>query len=246
MLIDSHCHIHEANYPLNKDEVLKRAFDADVRKIICVGSSNENSKEAVEFAEKHANVFASAGVHPHNAISGCKDIQKYLGKIIAIGEIGLDYYYNNSPRDVQIKVLEEQLDLALKNNLPIIFHVREAYDDFWPVLNNFRGIRGVIHCFTDTEKNAEKALSEGFYLGVNGISTFTKDPLQQELYKNIPLNRLLLETDAPYLTPAPIRGRINEPAYVRCIAEFNAERRGISLDAIAKTTTKNVEKLFSI
>ena len=250
MLVDTHCHIHEADYPLNAEEVLSRAHAERVEKFICVGTSEESSREAVEFAALHNGVFASVGVHPHESKDGCGEVERLLGlektKIVAVGEIGLDYFYTHSPREIQIKALEAQIDAAQRHDLPIIFHVREAFDDFWPVFDNFHGIRGELHSFTDSTKNMEEGLKRGLFIGVNGISTFTKDLVQQQMFASIPLDRILLETDAPFLTPAPLRGKVNEPAFVRHVAAFHAEKRGISLDELAAVTTANAERLFVI
>ncbi len=300
MLIDTHCHIHDVDYSLDAEEVLLRAHEAGVMKVVCVGTDELNSELAVEFAKKHEGVYATVGVHPHEI----KDVFDYsaldrlvesdsflivrpvdsiysengfaLGinrapapintraadvflnkqnrqgstvddrKIIAIGEIGLDYFYDHSPRDKQIEALEIQIDLALKYDLPIVFHVRDAYDDFWSVLDNFKNVRGELHCFSDTMANAEEGLKCGLYISVNGMSTFTKNEAQKEMFASIPLNKLLLETDAPYLTPTPFRGKVNEPAFVRNVAEHHAMIRGISVDAVADATTTNACKLFCI
>ena len=252
MLVDTHCHIHESDYPLDIAEVLMHARESGVEKLICVGTDQESSRLAVKFAATHENTYSSVGVHPHEAKDGWGDILEYRSwkmedsAPIAIGEIGLDYFYSHSPRDVQIQALEAQIDLALKNNLPIIFHVRDAFDDFWPILDNFSGIKGVLHSFTDNQANLEKGLERGLYVGVNGISTFTKDVSQQAMFDSIPLDKLLLETDAPFLTPVPLRGKVNEPAFVRNVAEFHATKRGISLDEISATTTANAFALFAL
>lgn len=277
MLVDTHCHIHEADYELAIADVLQRAHDNGVNQLLCVGTSIDSSRRAIDFAKEHLEAFATVGVHPHDTKDGWEKIGDLLAdgiwkiedgakganshipnsnsKIVAIGEIGLDYYYNHSPRDVQIKALEWQIDLALRNDLPIIFHVREAssaekresaYNDFWSIFDNFKGIRGELHSFTDNEANLTKGLERGLFIGVNGISTFTKDAAQKELFASIPLDKLLLETDAPFLTPVPHRGKVNEPAYVKSIAESQAVLRGISFDAIAKSTTANAHSLFSL
>lgn len=175
-----------------------------------------------------------------------ENISQILPSIIGIGEIGLDYYYDHSPRQAQIAALEAQIQLALDYNLPISFHVRDAFDDFWPIFDNFHGIRGVMHSFTDIQSNLDKGFERGLYVGVNGISTFTKDQAQQELYAHIPLQKLLLETDAPFLTPAPFRGKVNSSAYVERVAEHMAHIRGVSLDEVADATTANAKELFGI
>jgi TatD DNase family protein len=250
MLTDTHCHIHEASYPLSPEETLRRAHDAGVKKLICVGTNEQSSREALAFAGVHENVFASIGVHPHDTKDGWNDIaslaEKQNKKLVAVGEIGLDYFYTHSPRTMQIQALEEQIEVARRHDLPIIFHVREAFDDFWPIFDNFHGIRGELHSFTDSSANLEEALTRGLYVGVNGISTFTKDVAQREMFASIPLNKLLLETDAPFLTPAPLRGKVNEPAYVMSIAEHHARIRGLSLDEIAAATSTNADALFAL
>jgi TatD DNase family protein len=147
---------------------------------------------------------------------------------------------------VQIKALEAQTDLALRHDLPVIFHVREAFEDFWPIFDNFKGVRGELHSFTDSAVNLEQGLKRGLFVGVNGISTFTKVEEQRAIFASIPLDRLLLETDAPFLTPAPFRGKVNEPAFVRQIAEFHAKLRGCTIDQIADATTMNTQTLFHL
>lgn len=248
MLIDTHCHIHEADYPLDREEVIDRAHAAGVDTMICVGTSEKSSEEAVTFAAKHDGIFASIGVHPHDTKDGYGHIaelaREHGANLLAVGEIGLDYFYAHSPREVQVKALETQIQLALDHDLPIIFHVREAFNDFWPIFDNFHGIRGELHSFTDTTETLETALGKGLYIGVNGISTFARD--KQDMFAAIPLDKMLLETDAPFLTPVPFRGTVNEPAFVRNIAEFHAEKRGCSLDEIAAATTTNARALFAL
>jgi TatD DNase family protein len=248
MLVDTHCHIHEP-YDLPVDEVLRDAHEQDVTQMICVGTSETSSKQAIEFAAKHEEAFVAIGVHPHDTKDGYSAIATLAGtseKIVAVGEIGLDYFYTHSPRETQIAALKEQIEVALKHDLPIIFHVREAFDDFWPIFDSYEGIRGVLHSFTDSQENMEKAIAKGLYIGVNGISTFTKDEAQKAMFDAIPLDKILFETDAPFLTPAPYRGKINQPAYVRIVAEFHATRRGISLEEIAKASTQNARALFQL
>lgn len=249
MFIDTHCHIHEVDFPLPISEVLVRAKEAGIGKLICVGTGEPSSKAAIAFAEAHENTWASVGVHPHDTKDGYSGIAKLAGssdRVVAVGEIGLDYFYTHSPKELQIQALKDQIEVALAHDLPIIFHVREAFDDFWSIFDAYPGIRGELHSFTDSKENLDKALSKGLYIGVNGISTFTKNDAQKAMFDSIPLDHLLLETDAPFLTPAPFRGKVNEPAFVRNVAEYHANRRGISLQEIADATTANAEKLFAI
>lgn len=248
MLVDTHCHIHESDYPLDIDQTLARAHEAAVETVLCVGTTIDSSRQAVSFARDHQQAYATIGVHPHDVKDGYRDIESLVGspKLVAVGEVGLDYFYDHSPRDQQIKALEWQIDLALRNNLPIVFHVREAFDDFWPIFNNFQGLRGVLHSFTDTQANLDRALEHGLYIGVNGISTFTKDDTQKRMYAAIPTDNLLLETDAPFLTPAPFRGKVNEPAFVRNVAEHHALIRHVTIEDIAQATTANARALFAL
>jgi len=249
MLIDTHCHIHESDFPLAIADVFAVAKEAFVEKMICVGTSEESSRVAIAFAEAHDTVWASIGVHPHDTKDGYAEIARLAGtskKIVAIGEIGLDYFYTHSSKETQLIALEEQIKVALQYDLPIIFHVREAFDDFWPIFDAHPGIRGELHSFTDSKENLQKALERGLYIGVNGISTFTKDETQKEMFDSVPLDRLLFETDAPFLTPAPFRGKVNQPAFVRNVAEYHASRRGISLQEIADASTENAQALFTI
>lgn len=244
---DTHCHIHSSDYKLEREEVYKRAIEAGVTQMICVGTDVKDSELAVKFAAAHKNVYASVGVHPHEAKHGVGHLRNLIKqeKVIAIGETGLDYFYNHSDRKAQIAVFEQQIQLAVEFDLPIIFHVREAYDDFWPIINNFSNVRGVLHSFTDTWANVEKALQKELYIGVNGISTFTKDADQKEMFANLPRQRVILETDAPYLTPVGQRGKVNEPAFVVEVAKHLSTIWSIPVETIANQTTSNATQLFN-
>lgn len=250
MLIDTHCHIHESSYPLQAEEVIEQARTLGVEKMICIGTDVESATQALRCAEMFDQVYATVGVHPHEAKHGVGEIEQLIvkgsKKLVGIGEIGLDYYYTHSPRDVQIAAFEQQLQWAQSYHLPVSFHVRDAFDDFWPVLDNFSGIRGVLHSFTDSLATMEKAVGRGLYIGVNGISTFTKDASQQDMFRCIPLKSMLLETDAPFLTPAPYRGKVNEPGRVREVAQFHASIRNLSIEEIAARTSQNATALFGI
>ncbi len=248
MLIDTHCHIHDANYPLDAGDVITRAHAAGVKQMIVVGTSEQSSREAVAFARNHEQVYAAIGVHPHDTKDGYDEIAALAAEnnVVAIGEVGLDYFYTHTPRELQTAALEAQLQVAQDRALPVIFHVREAFEDFWPIFNNFPGLHGVLHSFTDSQANAELAMARGLMIGLNGISTFTKDPVQQAMFANLPLDHIVFETDAPFLTPKPFRGTVNEPAFVRTIAEHHATIRGISLEEIAAATTANARALFAL
>ena len=266
--VDTHCHIQSAGQMSGErttrelwakagdtsvDEIVARAQEAGVSQMICVGCDVADSELAIECVKTRENLYASIGIHPHEAQQYTDDqeaLDRFAAlataeKVVAIGECGLDYYYAHSPREQQVKVLEFQLDLAKEHNLPLIFHVRDAFDDFWPIFDNFKGVRGVLHSFTDNQANLEKAVQNGLYVGVNGIATFAKNETQLSMYKLIPLNNLLLETDAPFLTPVPYRGTICEPKHVVLTAEFLASLRGDTVPEIARATTQNARQLFS-
>lgn len=251
LLVDSHCHIHDTEFfPDNREEAYTESRAAGVV-MVCVGTDLRSSREVIEFCQNHDGCYAVVGIHPHEAkVNDAAEIRKLTAKhrdmIIGIGEIGLDYHYDHSPRAVQRERLREQLQIAREFNLPVSFHVREAFDDFWPILDEFPEVRGVLHSFTDNEKNAQEGIKRGLYIGVNGISTFTKDPEQRYVYETIPTERLLIETDAPYLTPVPFRGRMNIPAYVGRVAEHLAMQRNVSSDVIMRATTTNARELFGI
>ncbi len=268
-LIDSHCHIHSfgpnsedqtaskwAKLGLDPKEIIRRAEASKVMEFICVGTDLADSAAAVSFAQANEGCYAAVGIHPHEAKRYINDPKAQAEfsellkqpKVVAIGECGLDYYYQHSDPLEQEAILKFQLDLAHKNNLALIFHVREAFSDFWPIFDSYsKGtLRGVLHSFTDTKETLTAAIDRGLYIGVNGIATFAKDPAQKEMFKAISLDRLLLETDAPYLTPAPYRGNINEPKYIVRIAEFLAELRQVKLETLERAATDNTKLLFGI
>ncbi len=267
-LVDTHCHIQSIGQAggerttrelwaktdgLTAGSVIKAAEASGVTGMVCVGCDLDDSRLALDFVKARENCWASIGIHPHEArhhLSGEKlsEFAALTGqpKVVAIGECGFDFYYNHSPPAAQRKVLEFQLELAVAANLPLIFHVREAFDEFWPVFDKYPAARGVLHSYTDSAANLDKALERGLYIGVNGIATFVKDAAQLEVYKAIPAGRLLLETDAPFLTPTPYRGSINEPKRLGVVAEFLAGLRGESLGTLAACTTANARQLFGI
>lgn len=266
-LFDSHCHIHESDPAFadgseshNKwlkagktdpDSIISDAVAEGVDRMICVGTTLADSRQAIKFVADRPGLWASIGIHPHEAADHLKneawsDFSELVGhqKVVAIGEIGLDYFYDHSPRQQQIELLHKHLQLAQDSGLPLIFHIREAFDDFWPIFDQYTGLRGVVHSFTDNQANLDQALSRGLYIGVNGIATFTKDPAQLAVYKAIPSGRLLVETDAPFLTPTPYRGTICEPKHVRATAEFLAQLRSEAFAELAATTSQNARDLF--
>lgn len=233
--------------------VITAAHGAGVTKMICIGTTLADSELAVEFAGEHEGVWASIGIHPHEAKHHLMpEAQATFAalatapKVVAVGECGLDYYYGLSPKADQEKLLRFQIELALAHNLPLSFHVRDAFDDFWPIFDSYTGVRGVLHSFTDDLTNLEKGLERGLYIGVNGIATFAKNDKQHVIYRTIPQHALLLETDAPYLTPVPYRGKVCEPKHVRATVEYLSGLRGEALTQLASTTTANAVKLFKV
>jgi TatD DNase family protein len=272
-LTDTHCHIQSAGMQrgerttrelwakapeLTPDQIIANAHEAGVTRLLCVGCDLTDSRLAVDFVQPRENCWATIGIHPHEAqhFAGQKALlDEFAGlatqpKVVAVGECGLDYFYALSPKEAQLEVLKFQIELALKHNLPLVFHVREAFEDFWPVFDALnseaRPIRGVLHSFTDTDKNLREALKRNLHLGVNGIATFAKNPRQLDVYRTIPLEKLLLETDAPFLTPTPYRGRINEPKHIGTITDFLATLRGEDRNTLAQETTRNARELFGI
>lgn len=216
--------------------MLERAHEKNVLKIICIGTNPEDSLNACEFANEHENVFWTYGVHPSE--ENDRDLFKKDQKLVAIGEVGLDYHYEGYDREKQIKLFEEMLQLATDNDLPVSFHVREAFDDFFPIIANFPKITGVVHSFSDNKKNLKRILTEtNFFIGVNGMATYSTLPTP-------PLERILLETDAPFLTPKPFRGIINESGYVFEVAKWLSEKLAVDFEVIERETTKNAEELF--
>lgn len=268
-LVDTHCHIHEADESfdgesetrvrwnraeLTPDMMIRSARDAGVRRLVCVGTTPEDSQLAVEFVQSRSNTWASIGIHPHETgrfVDKPEPLKQFAAlvdkpKVVAIGECGLDYFYTHSSRADQEKILRFQIELALERDLPVIFHVREAFEGFWPIFDSYSGIRGVIHSFSAGRAELEQILQRNLYIGLNGIMTFTKDPEQLAAAKAAPLNRIVVETDAPFLTPAPHRGTICGPKHARVTAEFLADFRGESLDQFALATTQNARLLFGI
>ena len=242
-LIDSHCHLHDREFYTTKqaEECLERARIAGVKKVVCIGTSHEDSRAACEFAASHENVYWTYGIHPENTGQGSTTFEPCSKKqLVAIGEVGLDYHYDGYDRDAQIRLFEQMLQLAIDNNLPVSFHIREAFEDFFPVVANFSGLRGVVHSFTDSKKVLRRILEEtDFYIGVNGLATYSTLPLP-------PLDRILLETDAPFLAPVPHRGEPNEPAYIAEIAKWLSFKLEIPSAEVAKVTTTNTTTLFAL
>lgn len=256
--VDTHCHPQFDNFLPEQGRLVDEASDAGVTRLIAVGTTLEDSQKAVKFASGRNSVWASAGVHPHDAPKFLADkgsnekLTEILGapKVVAVGEIGLDYYKNYSSKEDQREAFKRQFETGLKSKLPFIFHVREAFADFWQIFDSFNSrpvpIRGVIHSFSASVNDLEEILRRDLYVGLNGIMTFTRDEGQLEAAKKVPKDRLLLETDAPFLAPRPFRGKTCEPRFVVETAKFLAQLRGESLEGLASYTTRNALELFGL
>jgi TatD DNase family protein len=258
VFVDSHCHIDGEQFDDDRDEVVARAREAGVAAMLIVGTGDPNTEDfrkAVAVAEKYDNVYASVGVHPHDAKLYDDNAEAHLidlarsQKVIAWGEIGLDYYYDHSPRDVQREVFRRQIRTARKLGLPIIIHSRDADDETVEILTeecSWDGFRGIMHCFGGTPEMARSLMDIGFLISFAGNVTFKKADNLRDAAQAVPLDRLLIETDCPFLTPIPFRGKRNEPSYVVHTARFLAEFYGVELETIARTTTQNFYKLFQL
>lgn len=252
MLIDTHAHL---NFPQFKQDtienILQRALANDVQKIINVGSDLRTSKESIELAQKYNNVFATVGIHPHDAESGLPQMSELenlinSNKVVAIGETGLDFYKNFSPQDKQKIVFEKQLELAIKYQKPIIIHSREADQNTYEILKAWQPAKAVMHCFAGDIGYAKKILDLGYLISFTGNITFPKNIKGQEVASYAPLDRIMLETDCPFLSPEPHRGQTNEPAYIKHIAEKVSSLKKISVTELAEATSRNAIAFFGI
>jgi len=251
MLIDSHAHLVSLE---NLPEVLKRAKESNIVKIVSISSDIPSTEATIALAESNDFIFATTGVHPHSAEKTDQDVLRGLDqyvaheKVVAIGETGLDYFYMNSEKEVQINSFVEHIRLGKKHNLPIIIHVRDADQDMVEILKKETAAEtpGVIHCFTGNYETAVKYLDLGYYISFSGIVTFKRSEELRVAAKKIPADRILIETDSPYLAPVPHRGKPNEPAYVKHVADTVAEVRGLTFDEVARLTRENAERLFRI
>lgn len=251
-LVDSHCHLDDKQFDPDRAEVIERAREAGVERMMTIGTGNgpPDLEAALRLARKHSFIYATVGVHPHDAAKATPETFAAMEalaaetKVLALGEIGLDYHYDFSPRDVQHNVLVEQLKLAARAGKPIVIHTREAWDDTLLLLREHWSGVGIIHCFSGGPAEARQALDLGFYLSFGGVLTFPKADALREAARLAPEDRLLIETDAPYLAPVPKRGKRNEPAFMVETARRLAEVRGVAPEHIAEVTTANFERLL--
>jgi len=262
VLTDTHCHLDFDRFDADRDQVIEQAKKRGVSRILVPGIDLQSSRAAVGLAEKHEFIYAAVGVHPNSGTVWNSDSRKLLveladhPKVVAIGEIGLDFYRDWTPQPLQRKIFREQLEIAAEAGLPVVIHDRDAHDAVIPALLEWQaqleklGLElaakpGVLHSYSGNIKQAEGVLNAGYYLGITGPVTFNKALEMQEVVRRIPARQLLIETDAPYLTPHPNRGKRNEPSYVYYVAEKIAELRGISPEEVGKLTSQNAKNLFN-
>jgi TatD DNase family protein len=258
MFVDSHAHIEGEEFDADRDRVISRALDAGVGIIVCVGNgdvSKDSHSAAFRIAEEYDFIYTTVGIHPHEArlldeelCRKLRDLSQHP-KVIAWGEIGLDYHYDNSPRPAQREAFRVQLRMARERGLPISIHTREAEEDTLTILDEEwadSGLGGVVHCFTGTREFAEAAVKRGFLISFSGVVTFKKAEDLRETARALPLDRILIETDSPFLAPVPYRGRRNEPAYVVETAKELAEVRGTTVEEIGNETSDNFRRLFKL
>ncbi|WBL15171.1 TatD family hydrolase [Sutcliffiella sp. NC1] len=254
MLFDTHAHLNAHQYEEDLQEVIDRAMSEGVTKIVVVGFDRPTITRAMELIDQYDFIYAAIGWHPVDAIDMKDEDLQWIEKlsqhekVVAIGEMGLDYYWDKSPKEVQQEVFRKQIRLAKKLKLPIVIHNRDATEDVVTILKeeDAQTVGGIMHCFTGSVEVAHQCLNMNFYISLGGPVTFKNAKKPKEVAKEIPLDKLLIETDCPYLTPHPFRGKRNEPGYVKYIAEQIAELKNISYEEVARQTTQNAEKLFGI
>jgi TatD DNase family protein len=254
MLFDTHAHLNADQYKEDLDEVMDRAKEAGVSNIVVVGFDTLTINRAMELAEAHDHIYACVGWHPVDAIDMTDVDLKWIEelashpKVVAIGEMGLDYHWDKSPHDIQKEVFRKQIRLAKKVKLPIVIHNRDATADIVEILREEGAaeVGGIMHCFSGSVEIAKECLDMNFYISLGGPVTFKNAKKPKEVALEVPLDKLLIETDCPYLTPHPYRGQRNEPSYVKLVAEEIAEIKGISFEEIARATSENAKKIFGI
>ncbi len=254
MLFDTHVHLNDDQFNDDLEEVIERARLNGVGRVVVVGFDEKTIKRAIELIDAYDFMYAAIGWHPVDAIDLTDDYLEWIEeltahpKVVAIGEIGLDYHWDKSPKDVQQVVFRRQIQLAKRLDLPIIIHNREATEDVVTILEEegAKEVGGIMHCFSGSPETAKRCLDMNFYISLGGPVTFKNAVKPKEVAKEVPLDRLLIETDCPYLAPHPFRGKRNEPSYVKLVAEQIADLKGISFDEVAKATTENANRLFRI
>jgi TatD DNase family protein len=254
MLVDSHCHLDFPDFTDDMDDVVARAADVGVNHMLSICTYVTKFDQVLAVAKRYDNIYCTVGIHPHNADKEPEVTAEHLirmaadDKVIGFGETGLDFYYDKSPRDIQKRQFRAHIEASRQLGLPLVVHTRDADDEMAEILVEEMGkgaFSGLLHCFSSSRKLADTALELGLYLSISGIVTFKTADELRVIVKDVPLERLLVETDAPYLAPVPRRGKRNEPAFTRHTAEKIAEIKGLSLDEVARVTTDNFFSLFS-
>ena len=252
MYFDTHAHYDDEQFDIDRDELLASMPENGVSLIVNPASNLDSCRKVLEIANKFPFVYAAVGVHPHDAkemdddsIGLIRDMAKNE-KVVAIGEIGLDYHYDLSPRDIQKKRFYQQLELARELKLPVIIHEREACQDTMDIITQFKDLKGVVHCFSGSWETAQQILDMGWYISFTGAVTFKNAKKAPEVAAKMPIDRLMLETDSPYMAPVPLRGRRNDSRNLPCIAETVAQLRGITREEVAAITLENGKKFFGI
>ncbi len=248
-MIDTHVHLTEKVLYQKIEEVIQNATDSGVEKILCVGMDIKANKQAISLSERFSSVYASVGIHPNSVDRNILDInllieQAALKKVVAIGEIGIDLYRSSHNLEKQLDYFKKQLDLALELDLPVIIHSRSSADVIYDVVKDYKGLKGVMHCYSEHPELLNKFIDLGFYISVGGIVTFKNAHIVHDIAKRIPDDKLLIETDAPYLAPMPYRGKVNEPAYVKYTLKRLAELRNTDVGELDRLTTENAYRLF--
>ena len=252
MLFDTHVHLLDERFDEDREAVLAELAGSGVGNVVEASSGLADSIRAAALAKEHAAVYAAVGIHPHSADEWSMAVREALHtllqekKVVAVGEIGLDYHYDFSPREKQKEVFEQQVELALETDMPIVVHSREATADTMEILRRHPNVRGELHCFSGSAETAAELVKMGFYIAFGGALTFKNARKTLEAGQAVPLDRLLIETDCPYMTPVPFRGKRNEPAYVKYVAEKLAEVKGVPVQEIVRMTEENAKRFFRI
>ncbi|MBN2108296.1 MAG: TatD family hydrolase [Deltaproteobacteria bacterium] len=253
-IIDSHAHLDLPEFSHDLDAVIQRALDSGIDSIITVGIGMDECRKALEIAARYPFIYATLGMHPHNAAECDRAAIDFIeknaadAKVVALGEMGLDFFRNRSPGDAQRSCFRDQLGLARSLNMPVVIHDRDAHDETVAILReeHAHDMGGVLHCFSGDTAMAFACIDMGFYISIPGTVTFKSAQLIQEVVRNVPLEHLLIETDCPFLTPAPYRGKRNEPSYVRLVAEKIAQIKQLPIDEVARATATNTRKVFRL
>lgn len=252
-LFDSHAHLDDEAFDYDREKVIENLKENNIGWVLNPGADMPSSRRAVKLASEYENIYAAIGVHPHDAenfkeedILELKELAKNK-KVVAIGEIGLDYYYDNSPRDIQRKVFKRQMDLAYELNLPVAIHSRDATGETFEILSEYKGkVKGIIHCYTGAIEMAKRYIDLGYYISIAGPVTFKNARVVKEMAEEVPISRLLIETDSPYMAPTPFRGKRNEPKYVRYVAEEIAKLKDMDVDELIAITRQNTVDILNI